>query len=500
MIAPDFVVLYSQIQPERLACVDLATGRRWSYRALDAAVAGTAAALRQRHGLAAGERLATIARNSADLVILHLACLRAGVVFVPLNWRLAPSELAAMLEDCDAKLVAYDAASSTLADQLPDWERAEIAGVVSAEPDVRHGHDRAAKRDAAQPAVLLYTSGTSGRPKAAVLTAGNIFHSACNFTAVGHVSPDSVFLCESPMFHVIGLIPSLHAPLMHGATVLMSGGFEPERTIGYIADRSLGVTHYFCVPQMASRIRENAAFAPAKFSGLVAMFTGGAPCPPADIRAWIDDGIPMVVGYGMTEAGTVLGMPIACDRIREKIGASGVAAPTVEVRIVDAAGKDVATGEAGEIWLRGPNITSGYWNREEETRAAFSGDGWLRTGDIGRMDLEGFVSIVDRKKDMFISGGENVYASEIERRLLEHPAVAEAAVIGRPDAKWGEVGFAYLVARPGISPPKDDALAAFCAEDLARYKIPKRFIWLGELPRTASGKIRKDQLRGRAAS
>lgn len=227
---------------------------------------------------------------------------------------------------------------------------------------------------------------------------------------------------------------------------------------------------------------------------MTAIFTGGAPNPAADINWWLAQGVRMVDGFGMTEAGTVLGMPIEADRIASKAGSAGLAAPMIGLRIVDDAGRDVAAGEPGEIWLSGPSITSGYWNRPEETARAFTADGWFRTGDIARRDEEGFVTLVDRLKDMFISGGENVYPSEIEMALLDHPSIAEAAVIGVADERWGEVGRAFVVVRPGcVVDPAD--LASHCGARIARYKVPKAFLLTDALPRTASGKIQKHILR-----
>jgi fatty-acyl-CoA synthase len=234
-------------------------------------------------------------------------------------------------------------------------------------------------------------------------------------------------------------------------------------------------------------------------TALTAIFTGGAPNPAADINWWLAQGVRMVDGFGMTEAGTVLGMPIEADRIASKAGSAGLAAPTIGLRIVDDAGRDVAAGEPGEIWLSGPSITPGYWNRPEETARAFTADGWFRTGDIARQDEEGFVTLVDRLKEMFISGGENVYPAEIEMVLFDHPDIAEAAVIGVADERWGEVGRAFVVVKSGcVLDPAD--LASHCGARIARYKVPKEFLLTDTLPRTASGKIQKHILRSWTAS
>lgn len=297
------------------------------------------------------------------------------------------------------------------------------------------------------------------------------------------------------MFHVIGLITSLRPPLLQGGAVLISPGFEAGLTNRRLADPELGVTHYFCVPQMARMLRGGVGFDPANWTTLTAIFTGGAPNPAADIRWWLEQGVRMVDGFGMTEAGTVLGMPLEAGQIARKAGSAGLPGPSVCLRIVDDDGNDVAPGEAGEIWLSGPNITPGYWNRPADTAQAFTSDGWFRTGDIARRDEDGFVTLVDRRKDMFISGGENVYPAEVELVLLDHPDIAEAAVIGIADERWGEVGRAFVVLKAGcVLDPA--ALAAHCAARIARYKVPKEFLLADALPRTASGKIQKHILRG----
>jgi fatty-acyl-CoA synthase len=263
-----------------------------------------------------------------------------------------------------------------------------------------------------------------------------------------------------------------------------------------LADGALGITHYFCVPQMAEALRYADGFRPEAWS-LTALFTGGAPNPPTNIRWWVDQGVAMVDGFGMTEAGTVLGMPLDPDLIVTHAGAVGLAGPATAVRIVDLHERDVPDGTAGEILVKGPHVSPGYWNRPGEREKAFTADGWLRTGDVARRDADGYISIVDRRKDMFITGGENVYPVEIENALIEHPAVMEVAVIGVPDARWGEVARAFVVPKPGARVTEDE-LAAHCAERLARYKIPKSFHVTDQLPRTGSGKVQKHRLRAAA--
>ena len=484
---PDPVALHARTQPDRVACVDLASGRKWTYAALDAAIQRAVGVLETGHGIEPGQRIATLARNSADLLILQQAAMRLGAIFVPLNWRLASAEQRAILEDCDPVLLLHDAAPEmALPRGCMPIEVSAFAEAVAA----RAPAPRRPLPAGDTPSIILYTSGTSGRPKGVIVTEGNALATAVNFGVLGRVANASIFLCDAPMFHVIGLITNLRPPLLQGGTVLISSGFDAGLTNRRLADPALGVTHYFCVPQMARMLREHPDFAPERWTSLTAIFTGGAPNPAANINWWLEQGVCMVDGFGMTEAGTVLGMPVEADRIAGKAGSAGLPAPTIGLRIVDDDGRDVAVGVPGEIWLSGPSITSGYWNRPEETQRAFSAGGWFRTGDIARQDDEGFVTLVDRRKDMFISGGENVYPVEIEMVLLDHPDIAEAAVIGVADRRWGEVGRAFVVLKPGrVADPA--ALASHCGARIARYKVPKEFLITDVLPRTASGKIQK---------
>jgi fatty-acyl-CoA synthase len=488
---PDPVALHAQAQPEKLACVDLATGREWTYRQLNDAVQRAVTALAGL-GIEPGQRVAVIARNSGDLLILQQAMMRLGAIFVPLNWRLSRPEQADILADCAPSLLVTDEDATGMI--LPRGCRAmSVIGFSD-------GVDKAAVAPVAPlppadaPIIILYTSGTSGRPKGVLITSRNVFATAVNFGVLGQVSQDSVFLCDTPMFHIIGLITSIQSPLLQGGTVLISASFDPQVTNARLVDAALGVSHYFCVPQMARALRSATNFEPGNWRSLKALFTGGAPNPPADIRWWLGQGVRMVDGYGMTEAGTLLGMSLDIRRIDDKAGSSGLPPPGLTMRVVDESGVDVRAGQVGEILVAGPNVTPGYWARPEETAKAFTSDGWLKTGDLARRDEDGFITIVDRRKDMFISGGENVYPVEVETVLIEHPAILEAAVIGVADEKWGEVGRAFIVVRPDCD-VETEALAAHCAALIARYKIPRDYVRIEKLPRSGAGKVLKNELK-----
>ena len=496
------IAYFARARPAKTACVDLDTGKRSSFAELDLRAANMAAALQQVTGKAdlSGERIAVLARNSSALICLHLACRRVRAIFVPLNFRLSATELAVLVRQADPLLILvhpdFDALASALHAGSPT---SRIMG-FGAEGEFIRVTANAKQAPLLRPAsgdtivTLLFTSGTSGRPKGVMVTESNAHATARNYALSVGIDGSSVFLCDMPLFHVVGLFTIAGSVLEAGGTLLISSQFEPRATQSCIADRKLQVSHYFCVPQMAQMLRQAPNFNPAFFRKLRALQTGGAPHPAAPVLAWVRDRVRCVDGFGMTEAGTVLGMPPDdLPMLRHKAGSVGVPAANITVRVVDKSGKDADTGEVGELWLRGPSITPGYWRDEPATRAAFH-DGWLRTGDAAIRDGEGFFTLVDRWKDMFISGGENVYPAEVEAALSERPGVLEVAVIGVADQRWGEVGSAYLVLSPRAQ-FAPDAVLAHCRRRLAGYKVPKQFHVVDALPRTASGKVRKDLLR-----
>jgi fatty-acyl-CoA synthase len=489
----DAITTHARARPHRLACVDLESGRRWTYQDLDRQVNQTAAWIVERLGSASGARVATLARNSADLLIVHLACGRAGAVYAPFNWRLASAEIAHLVADAQPSILLYDPEFSIpafdgYAIKLSELERS-VAG-AAAEPPSQ------SRRSADDPVTLLYTSGTSGTPKGVIVTEDNVFWSCTNFIYGNEVTSRSVFLCDMPMFHTAGLLAAVRTPLLAGATVLISQGFDAPKTLARIADPKLAVTHYFSVPQMAQRLWEQPGFDSAMLKGLVVYAMGGAPNPAAQIERFVRAGIRMSDGFGMSETGSNLGMPCEdMDLLLRKAGSCGLPYLSVEARIVDGAGLDVPDGERGELWIRGRSVTSGYWNKPALTAQAFQ-DGWFKTGDAAVRDTDGFYYLVDRIKDMYISGGENVYPAEIEAVIAELEEVAEVAVVGVRDEQWGEVGRAYVRVVPGRELAADRILS-HCRARLARYKAPASVAFTNEIPRTASGKVQKHLLKAR---
>ena len=485
----DNIAFQAKLQPNRLALHELASDRKWDYAALDHVVAQCASMLSKNSGMAPGARVAMLAHNCAEHIILHHACTRAGLIFVPLNWRLSATEIVALLENAEPALLVGDDALDAIEFAGACLSVTELIEQINVEKPLPHGP---IDKDATN--LILYTSGTSGKPKGVLISERNLDTTAFNSSVLCRVTHNSVFLCDSPMFHILGLGTNVRPTFLRGAAVLVSDGFDPKRTLQRLADPALAVTHYFGVPQMAASLRQEESYDPDKLRGMTAIFTGGAPHPAADIRAWLSDGISVVDGFGMSEAGTVFGMSIERDIIDQKAGAVGVGTPAIDARIVDDADNDCETGQAGELLLRGDNISCGYWRQPEATALAFTEDGWFRTGDIAVQDADGFYSLVDRKKDMYISGGENVYPAEVESALAGIPGLIEASIVGVSDERWGEVGYLALVSAEGVSISMDDALA-WLGPKLARYKLPKHFSNLAALPRTGSGKVQKNVLR-----
>lgn len=493
MIRLDAIATYAAAESRRLAMVDLASGRRWTYGQLHRAVDRLAAWIVTECGPASGERLATLSKNNAEMAILQLACIRAGAVFMPLNWRLAVAELEALVANGRPAILFGQAQFSAPGNAARTIEIADMLGLGSEDAVP----PPAARRDFEALSTLLYTSGTSGRPKGVMLSERNNFWGCTNLIHGNAVNPHSTFLCDMPLFHTAGLMAAMRTPLLAGGAVLISEGFDPELTLARMVDPALRVSHYFSVPQMATTLWQRPQFDPGKLDRIVAWAIGGAPNPKAQSERFIGAGVRISEGFGMSETGSNFAIPPfdLAEMIR-KAGSCGLPLLTVRTKVVDEDGNELGPGEQGELLVAGPSVASGYWEQPELTARAFV-DGWFHTGDAAMRDAEGYYYIVDRKKDMYISGGENVYPAEVEAALAELAEVGECAVIGVPDERWGEVGRAYVNPAPGqvITP---EQVIAHCARRLAKFKVPKTAVIGEPIPRTASGKVQKHLLKARA--
>jgi fatty-acyl-CoA synthase len=479
------------------------SGRTLTYDAFAARVALTARALKSRLAIGRGDRIAILAANHPDYLVLLYACARLGAMLVPLNWRLAVPEQVFILRDAAVKaLVLEEAFSAVLAPFTEALPEARLVGLDFAPPDgpsfaellaEATGEGRNPHIDFGCPLLIVYTSGTTGRPKGAVLRQeallwnGVMSQHMHGLTAADHV------LTVLPLFHVGGLNIQTTPALQVGATVTLHPRFAPEATLDTIAHHHPTLT--VLVPATIQALIDHPRWADTDLSSLRAVTTGSTQVPQPLIDAVTTRGVPVLQVYGATET-----CPIAIyTRLGGDIGrpqSTGLAGLVCEARIVDDGGREVAPGVTGEVVVRGPNVFFEYWGNDAATSEALR-NGWYHTGDLGSRDAEGYFVIRDRKKNMIISGGENVYPAEIERVLNAHPAVIDAAVIGRPDAKWQEVPVAFVVCRAGASIDAS-RLKRHVLGQLARFKVPRDIFFVDELPRNALGKIQHFRLREQA--
>jgi fatty-acyl-CoA synthase len=339
---------------------------------------------------------------------------------------------------------------------------------------------------------MLYTSGTTGFPKGAIGTYGTLIWNMLNASQPKGLTCEGVHVYSPlPLFHAGGLNSTANPALLNGGRVTTAARFDPAAALAAITDPTEAVTHIALVPVMYQAIADEPGFDDADLSHIRIAVVAGGLAPVPLIRRYADRGVELEAHYGGTEMGPSVLALSPVDRAHMEAGSVGKPVQHTAVRLVDDEGNDVPVGEPGEIWIKGPSVTPGYWGKDP---AEYFTDGWFRTGDVGRRDEEGFYFLVDRVKDMYKSGGENVYPAEVERLLLEQPDIAEVAIIGVPDPKWGEVGLALVVAAPGATVTMETIDAAIAGR-LARYKHPKRLVVVGELPRNVTGKVSKVDLR-----
>lgn len=477
--------------------------RRISYAELDRRTDKLACALRER-GVRQGDRLATLQYNSAEFLELLFAAAKLGAIFVPINFRLAPPEIAYLLADSGADAFVWSGPLSQLARDALRGDGVRVRLRVMVEGDtfddetdydtlLRSGEPRALGMRVAgsDVAMLMYTSGTTGRPKGVMLTHDNLFWHAINNLNLGPgLRSTDRTVTVAPMFH-IGALGVHTLPLLYvGGTVVVLPSFDPRQTLAVMAHER--VTLQFLVPSMWSALMTVPDFETYDLSALELAVTGGAPCPLPVLEYFQGRGVPFQEGFGMTETAPGVSL-LDTNHLKEKSGSIGRPNFHIQTRIVDENDREVPTGEVGELVLRGPNVFAGYWGLPDATAEAFRG-GWFHTGDLGRVDDEGFITLVDRKKDMIITGGENVYPSEVEQVLWRHEAIREVAVVGVPHPKWGETPIAVVALEDGAEVTADE-LISFARERLAHFKCPTRVEYVSALPRNAAGKILKAALR-----
>ena len=499
----DWAVGQAETRPNKVAIIDIDSGQNLTYAELETRSSNLAGYL-QSAGVVKGERVAILSRNAPHFFELQFACGKIGGIGVPLNWRLTVPELEYILNDCAPKVLIYDQRFEDQAKQLQTL--CNIDQLLAIDFDAHDDYDKIVEADNSYTAeklalddvgMIMYTSGTTGHPKGAMITHGMNFMNCVNLGIPTRISPNTVQLVVLPLFHTGGLNCYANPVLHAGGQIALMREFEPGAALRLLGDADLGVTHFFAVPAPYQFMMQHPDFAATDLTRLEVAGVGGAPCAEAILKGWTDRDVAMIQGWGMTETSPG-GIGLDAADAARKIGSAGKPLMHTRIKIVDDKGNTLPHGEVGELYIRGPNITPGYWNNPEATAGTFDGD-WLKTGDAARCDEEGFVYIVDRWKDMYISGGENVYPAEIEDVLYRLPEVAEAASIGVPDERWGEAGKAVLVLKPGKT-LEADAVIAHCLANLAKFKVPASVEFIDVLPRNATGKVLKRVLRERYVS
>ncbi|MFO0577627.1 MAG: long-chain fatty acid--CoA ligase [Polyangia bacterium] len=495
---------------DRLAIVDVAKGEsgRFTFRQMDER-AGRLAAFLLSRGVRRGERVGLLAQNGVEYLDALLACAKLGAIFVPYNFRLHPRELLEVVQQTTPRAFVFSpdlaghvellrAEHPALQTYLHTGHEPRPGSLALEEVLARPPADAAATPEGAEsvesPLCLLFTGGTTGLSKAAVISHRMIAWNSLT-TLIHELSRDDVTVVHTPMFHTGGLLVYAVPLFLCGGRTVILRKWDVDDMLTVIERER--VTMFFCVPTQYQMMLQSPRLPATRFDSVRFVTSGGAPLPVPVIEAFrkIHD-VPFKQGFGMTEFGPGC-FSMGAEFAATKAGSIGRPNAFVAARIVDEEGRALPVGEAGELLLKGPSMCSGYYESPEASRAAIDPDGWFHTGDVARVDADGFFFIVDRKKDMFISGGENVYPVEIERALYEHPAVHQCAVVGVPDEKWGQVGRAFVVLKPGTQGAPaalTEALLAHLRERLARYKVPKSVRLLEAMPVSPAGKILKRSL------
>ncbi len=490
----DWLDKRAKLTPDQIGLVEGLGGPEITFQAWNERVNQTANYLRSL-GVEKGDRVSVYASNCPEYIDLFWAAAKIGFVLHNLNWRLTVHELRQIVADAEPVALLYSDHWRAQVDEMRDsldTIRCVVAlgtpgpadrsfGERDAMPSTLEGRPELKMDD---PLGIYYTGGTTGLPKGAILTHGNCTWNSVNTITSWGITADHVAALQLPFFHIGG--PNIFmVPLVHvGGTTILCESFEPDETFDLIEKG--GITHYVGVPTMYQMLQSHPRWADTDFSKLDLVISGGAPCPLPIMQKFWDRGIDFKMGYGLTEAaGNNFWLPP--DRVRDKTTSVGHPLFHIDMRIVGEDGAEIGPNETGELLIKGPHVTPGYWRRPEATAETIR-DGWLWTGDLAVRDDEGFYTIRGRSKDMFISGGENVYPAEVESVMLAYDGVLEAALVGVPHEKWGEVGKACLVVGPGF---EEEAFMAFLGERLARYKLPRAVVLLSELPKTVIGKIDK---------
>jgi fatty-acyl-CoA synthase len=479
-------------------------GRTLTYAGFTQRIAEAASALASQWRVGPGDRVAVLATNHPDTLVLLYACARLGAMLVPINWRLAVPEQLYILADASVKALVVEQVFADIVAPLRQADPAvHLAGLdfspeggttLDAVLQSGGGGGWAARADFTSPLLIVYTSGTTGRPKGAVLRQDALIANAAMSQHLHDMTADDHVLTVLPIFHVGGLNIQTTPALQLGATVSLHARFAPGPTLEAIERERPTLT--VLVPATLQAVIEHPRWQETRLDSLRAVATGSTQVPQHLVSAFADRGVPVLNVYGSTET-----CPVAVYARRSgdwrRPGSTGLPGLLCEARIVDDNDSEVAAGEAGEVVVRGRNVFTEYWRNPRATAETLR-DGWYHSGDIGTRDADGYFYIHERKQNLIISGGENIYPAEVERVLLSHPAVAEVAVVGAADAKWQEVPVACIVRRRGAEVDPAE-IEQFCLKELARYKVPRRYVFLDDLPRNALGKVQHFRLKQQIA-
>jgi len=493
--AHDWLARWAYYTPEKLFLREHVSDRSWSYDQFNEVSRACARYLQQEMKLTKGDRMAIYSRNRMEYFMLYFAAIKLGVIVVPLNFRLTPVELDVLLTDAEPQLMIFEEDYSeqvnmlkSLPDSCQKMNIESLGSYLDREENASAIEFANTPIDSEDLVMILYTSGTTGVPKGAMITHKMLFWNSVNTSLRLDINSSDHTQAYAPLFHTGGwnvlFTPFLH----HGASHTILEGFDPDIILELIEKE--GSTILFGVPTMMQMLADSPKFHTTDLSSLRYAVVGGAPMPIPLIEIWHQKDVPIRQGYGLTEVGPNC-FSLNQDAAISKQGSIGFPNFYMDARVLSESGEEVGTDEPGELCLRSPVVTSGYWRKPEETSKAID-DGWFHTGDMARKDKDGYFYIVDRKKNMFISGGENVYPAEVEAILIQHPDIKDAAVIGIPDEQWGEVGLAFLVATREI---EIEELRDFCLKSLAKYKTPKQVCLIEALPLNDSGKLDRKHLK-----
>jgi len=494
MYQNDWVKRWAIYRPEKLAFREYESKRSWTWLEFDLICNYLAHQLKNKYQVKKGSRIAVYSENSIEFVFLFFACVKMGAVIVPLNFRLVPREIDILISDANPDVIFYQDKYTESVNNLKSIKNITVFRISEIEticknpkelenfiPDTEVTEDDFV--------MILYTSATTGLPKGAIITHKMLLWNSINTSMRLDIVSDDHTLTFAPFFHTGGWNVLL-TPFVHrGASQTLLSGFDADLILQLMEKEK--VTLMFGIPTMLQMMSDSSLFEKSELSSMRYFIVGGAPMPISLINIWHGKDIPIRQGYGLTEVGPNCFSLHQKDAIHKK-GSIGFPNFYVEARVINESGNDCLAEEVGELWLKSPVVTPGYWQNEQATKETIT-NGWFHTGDMVKKDSEGYFYVVDRKKNLYISGGENVYPAEVEKFLYTNSAIKEVAIIGVPDEKWGEVGKAFVAVKKGIE-FTEEQFFEYCKGSLAKYKIPKYVEFIEELPKGDTGKIDRKQL------